>query len=239
MKIFILALTPFILTSCLKKEPISYGESSEKRKQEMGAKVSDDVKNIMKKANEELIQSGLAERALAEGNKLPDFEVKNEKGEMVKVSSLYAKNYLVITFYRGGWCPYCQLELKAYESMLDDFADAGAVVVGISPEVELELKKTRKKNDLSFPLFSDPNNEVAKKLGIAFTLNPEILAVYKKFGIDLEKSQNNKENTLPMPGTYVVDTTGKILFAFINPDYTLRAEPADVLKVIQKSKGLL
>ncbi len=229
--VFLLSL--FFIFSCQSEKRVPLSQQIENFKNESRSKVPDEVRAIMQKANKELVESGIAQRALGKNNKLPDFVLEDENGKTLKISSLYKDKVLVMTFYRGGWCPYCRLELQAYETMLEDFADAGAIVLAISPESKMELKKTRKKNDLSFPLYHDENNQIAKKLGLSFKLSDELIKLYKNFNIDLEANQGNSENTLPMPGTYVIDKNGRIVFAFINPDYTLRAEPSEVLKVVK------
>jgi peroxiredoxin len=228
-----LLATVLILIGCHSEPPPPLAEQIKQKKESL--KAPEDVQKLMKDDLDRLIKMGLSENALGKGNKLPDFEMLDEKGEKVSISSLYEKAPLVITFYRGGWCPYCMLELKTYEALLEKFTDAGSIVIGISPETIMELKKTRKKNDLSFALYSDKDNAVAKKLGLSFKMGQPIIDLYKKFEIDLSASQGNDENVLPMPGTYVIDKKGVIRFAFFNSDYTLRAEPTEVLKIV---KGL-
>ncbi len=224
-----------LVFSCNKEPAKSLTQKIAEHKQASTGKIPEEIKELFAKATDDLAKTGIAENALSEGNKLPNFEILSTSGEKVMINTLYEDKYLVIDFYRGGWCPYCKLELQTYQELLEDFIQAGARVIAISPDTVLESKKTKDKNKLSFELYSDPNNEAAKKLGLAFQVDSKVIEVYKKFGIDLEASQGNSENTLPMPGTYVVDKSGKIVFAFLNPDYTMRAEPSEVLEIV---KGL-
>jgi len=127
------------------------------------------------------------------------------------------------------------LELQAYQEMMPEFKKAGIQFISFAPDQYREINKTRKKFNLTFPMYSDRNNELSKKLNLAFKVDKDTLDIYKGFGIDLQAYQNNKEYMLPMPGVYVIDTKGVIREIFVDPDYTKRAEPSQVL---EKAKAL-
>lgn len=150
------------------------------------------------------------------------------------LSDYYSDGPLVLTFYRGHWCPYCLLELKEYQKHYDKFKQLGAKVVAVAPDLPGQIKKTKDKYNLSYTLISDEDHALAKKLGLAFELDSETLNKYKSYGIDLAGSQGNKGDTLPMPGTYVIDSTGQVVYAFVDPNYKKRAEPLDVLKAVEE-----
>ncbi len=199
-------------------------------------KMPDQVKQVMKNGLESLKASGIENRTLKVGRKLPSFALKDERGIITPIKNLYSKHQLVLTFYRGHWCPYCQLELKEYEVLNTEFEKAGAKVIALAPDKWNLIRKTKDKLNLSFDVYRDENNNIAKRMGLAFALDADTLGVYKKFGIDLEESQGNTSNELPLPGTYVIDKKGVIRFAYADPDYKKRAEPSEVLKVVQKLK---
>lgn len=199
-------------------------------------KMPNEIKTIMKTGLKDLKKSGIENRAAKEGRKVPSFALVDQRGIIVPIKKLYSKQPIVLTFYRGHWCPYCRLELKAYEVLHKEFEQAGAKVIALAPDEWKEIRKTKDKLNLSFDVYRDENNNIAKRMGIAFKLDKATLGVYKKFGIDLEESQGNSNNELPMPGTYVVDTNGIIQYAFADPDYKKRAEPSEVLKFVQDLK---
>lgn len=152
------------------------------------------------------------------------------------LSDFYKDGPVVLTFYRGHWCPYCMLELKEYERLYSEFDKLGAKIVAVAPDVPMQIKKTKDKNNLSYTLVSDQDNTLAKKMGLSFQLDPETLKKYKGYGIDLASSQGNEGDTLPMPGTYVINSRGKVVYAFVDPNYKKRAEPQKVLDVIKEIK---
>jgi peroxiredoxin len=227
----------FTLTAGLSQTAVA-GELTQKlkEKREAGrAKRPKDVSKIMNKGVQDLRELGLHKSAIGVGKEVPGVSFKNLKGKRVRLSSFYESGPLVLTFYRGGWCPYCMLELDAYQKMLGQFKKAGATILAVSPDNLKEASKTVKKRNLDFEVATDPENRAAKMFGIAFQVDSDTLKIYKKFGIDLEASQGNPKNELPMPGTYVIDKTGKIRYSYIDPDYTKRADPEEVLEVL---KGL-
>jgi len=195
------------------------------------SKAPPEVKEKMQKGVYQLIENKLDEKARAlKGTKLPDEVFTNEIGMPIPLKNLYKISPLVINFYRGGWCPYCMLELQAYQEMMPEFKKAGIQFISFAPDQYREINKTRKKFNLTFPMYSDRNNELSKKLNLAFKVDKDTLDIYKGFGIDLQAYQNNKEYMLPMPGVYVIDTKGVIREIFVDPDYTKRAEPSQVLE---------
>lgn len=220
-----------LVTSCTKK-PQSLTEQLEEKTKEY-SKAPEEIKRDLKSGVDQLRETKLHVTALREGVKLPDFPIRTSNGSLVPIKTLYSQNAIVLKFYRGGWCPYCQLELKAYETLKEKFEEKGAKIVALTPDTYQEIRKTKDELGLSFTIYSDQNNEIAKQLGIAFKVDNKTLEHYKTFGINLEQAHGNNLGELPMPGTYVVDKNGYIRFAFIDPDYTQRAEPAKVLKVVE------
>lgn len=181
---------------------------------------------------EELNTSGMVHRALAVGDKAPDFELDNALGKPIKFASLLKNGPVIISWYRGGWCPYCNIQLRYLQNFLPQFKEAGATLVALSPELPDKSLDTTEKNNLEFEVLTDYNNEVARKFGIAFTLNDELVDIYNGFH-KLETYNGVDTNELPIPATYVIGTDGLIKYAFIDPDYRKRAEPADILAVLK------
>ena len=135
-------------------------------------------------------------------------------------------------FYRGVWCPYCNIELKALEEVADEIRARGATLVAISMQGAADSRKSQKDNGLSFPILTDKNGELAEKFGIRWTLQDYVIPVHDGFGVHLPRIHGDGQWNLPMPARYVVDTNGNIAYAEVNPDYTRRPEPTDLFPVL-------
>lgn len=180
--------------------------------------------------NADLAASGQPDRARGEGDLFPGLVLPDALGRPVDLAALAAQGPLVVTFYRGGWCPYCNLELRAWQKALPDLTARGARLVAVSPETPDNALSTAEKNDLAFTVLSDTNGTLADALGIRFRLSPAIEALYRKFGHDLPSHNGDGEWSLPMPATYLVTRDGRIALAQVEPDYRVRLEPATVLE---------
>ncbi|TDO20274.1 peroxiredoxin-like family protein [Pedobacter duraquae] len=170
--------------------------------------------------------------ALTVGDKAPDFELNNAVNRPVKLSTLLRSGPVILSWYRGGWCPYCNIQLRYLQSYLSQFKAAGARLVALSPELPDKSLSTTEKNELTFEVLTDYNNTVARQFNIAFTLNEELVDIYNNFH-KLEDYNGVATNELPIPATYVIDTDGMIRYAFVDPDYRKRAEPAEILAVLK------
>lgn len=196
--------------------------------------IPEEVQKVMANATHELEASRIVDRAPKKGEKLRDFELANQTGENRSLATLRQSGPVVVTFYRGGWCPYCNLQLKSYQQMLSDVKSAGGTLVAITPELPDESLTTSEKNALDFEVLTDGNSDYARELGLVFTLPNELRPIYKKFGIDVEAHNGKDQFDLPLAATFVVDSDGTIAFALVDADYTRRAEPADIISALQK-----
>lgn len=194
------------------------------------------VNKILHNEIDRLNASGLADNAPKVGEKLNDFSLLSPQGDKRSLVELREKGPVAITFYRGGWCPYCNLELRAYQEVLEEIKAAGATLVAITPELPDASLSTTEKNELKFEVLTDINSAYATELGLLYHLPEELRPVYGSLGIDVEKHNGEGRFDLPLGATFVVDTDGTIVFAFVNVDYTQRAEPADVVEVLQSLK---
>jgi peroxiredoxin len=186
----------------------------------------------MHRATAELAASGQAGRAKKAGDEAPDFTLMDQDGVAVSLHSLLDKGPLVITFYRGAWCPYCNMELAALQAALPEITARGAQLVAISPQTAVNSRKAVTQNELTFPILSDPGGAVAETFGLRFALPEDLVALYKSFGNDLPTTNADPAWTLPMPGRFVVGTDGIIVYAEVNPDYTIRPDPSELLPVL-------
>jgi peroxiredoxin len=196
-----------------------------------------EIHPIMERATHELIASGQAQRALKAGDKAPEFALKDPQGNLLSSADLLAKGPLIVSFYRGVWCPYCNLELQALQEALGVFQALGANLVAISPQNAVNSRKAVRTNSLAFPILSDTGNEVAAAFGLRFALPDYLIELYKKLKNDLPLFNGDESWTLPMPARYVIDQDGTILYAEVNPDYTQRPEPSDMLAVLENRRA--
>jgi peroxiredoxin len=192
------------------------------------------VIEIMHRATKDLIASGAAQRALKVGDKAPSFTLKDPDGNAVSSSALLADGPLVVSFYRGVWCPYCNMELQALEAAHPEFKRLGAKLVAISPQTPVNSRKSVRQNKLSFPILSDANNEVASAFGLKFALPDYLVELYKSLKNDLPTFNGDPSWTLPMPGHFAIGPDRTIVYAEVNPDYTLRPEPEAMLPALKK-----
>ncbi len=192
------------------------------------------VIETMHRATEELISSNAAQHALKVGDRAPSFTLKDPEGNAVSSSALLAEGPLVVSFYRGAWCPYCNMELQALEAARPEFEQLGAKLVAISPQTPVNSRKSVRQNKLSFPILSDTNNDVASAFGLKFALPDYLVELYKSLKNDLPAFNGDPSWTLPMPGRFVIAPDRTIVYAEINPDYTRRPEPEAMLPALQK-----
>ncbi len=196
--------------------------------------VPDQIKESMRKAEEGLRESHLAERALGTGDIAIDFTLSNAKGEPVSSEALRGAGPVVLSFYRGGWCPYCSMELKALQDVNAEIKALGASLVAISPQMPDASLSTAEKNELEFEVLSDVNSSVADQYGLTFSLAEDLRPIYKNWGADVAAVNDDPDCKLPLPATYVIDQDGKIVHSFTDEDYTERLEPDEILESLRE-----
>jgi peroxiredoxin len=192
------------------------------------------VIDTMHRATKELIASGAAQRALKAGDQAPSFTLKDPEGNSISSAALLAQGPLVVSFYRGVWCPYCNMELQALEAARPEFERLGAKLVAISPQTSVNSRKSVRQNNLTFPILSDTNNDVASAFGLKFALPDYLVELYKSLKNELPAFNGDPSWTLPMPGRFVIAPDRTIVYAEVNPDYTVRPEPEALLPVLKK-----
>lgn len=196
------------------------------------------VIETMHRATAELIDSGAAESALKAGDKAPSFKLSDPDGNLVSSAELLQDGPLVVSFYRGVWCPYCNMELQALQAALPEFTGLGAKLVAISPQLPANSRKSVRQNNLTFPILSDSANRVAAAFGLRFEMPEYLIELYQNLKNDLPAFNGDPSWTLPMPARYVIDRDGTILYAEVNPDYTRRPETADMLPALRQARAV-
>ncbi|MDT0630563.1 peroxiredoxin-like family protein [Rubrivirga sp. S365] len=176
-----------------------------------------------------------AGRALGVGDQAPDFVLPNAMGQDVRLSELLDRGPVVLTFYRGAWCPYCNNQLRDYQDVLGEIEAAGATLVAVSPQAPDGSMTMAERNGLAFPVLSDVGNEVSRQYGLVFTVDDATRERYRAVGVDLAAVNGTDAWELPVPATYVVEPDGTIRAAFVEADYTQRASARQVLDALRRA----
>ena len=193
---------------------------------------------IMERHIAHLRETGIRQNAKQVGDPAPAIVLPDAQGKPFDFAALLASGSVIVTFYRGGWCPYCNLELKAYQDVMPRIIEAGARLVAISPEKPDESLSTTEKNALTFPVLSDVGQSVGKAFGLVYAFTDELRAAYDGFKLDIpSKNGAPGEWSLPLSATYVIGSDGLILFADTGVDYRRRTDPLDVLRVLERREA--
>lgn len=187
-------------------------------------------------AIEDFTQFFKPQNAVQVGDKFPSFRLSDATGKEVSSDDLLAKGPLLITFYRGEWCPYCNIALQHLQRRLDEYKARGVTLVALTPELPDYSLTTAEKNEIEFPVLTDRNNEVAKKLGIVFD-QVSAKDLFQQIGVDLCKRNGLDNFEVPIPATLLVDGSGVVRNVFIDPDYRNRMEPKVALEWIDALKN--
>ncbi len=195
--------------------------------------LSEDVQQTVGGVMQRLMSSNIADNASNVGGKAPEFSLPNVKGGETALSELLESGPVVLSFYRGGWCPFCNLEFKALHDKLPEMQTLGATLVGVSPETLAVSQQTAQDNALEFEVLSDEGNRVAREYGLIMVVDEAIRPHYLQWGIDIPTSNGDETFELPVPATYVIDQSGVIRAARVDKDYTKRMEPADIVAALK------
>ncbi|MEV6873582.1 peroxiredoxin-like family protein [Amycolatopsis sp. NPDC051128] len=191
-----------------------------------------DLAATLVKHPRDLVESAKYAKFAAVGATAADFSLPDADGSSVSLGDLTADGPAVLVFYRGQWCPYCNLTLRAYQAeVVPELGMHGARLAAISPQLPDGSVAVKETNELSFPVLSDVGNVVARTFGLTFTVDEDVRPTMVKIGADLTKHNGDWE--LAHPSVLVVDRERVIRFADVHPDYTTRTEPADILQAVE------
>ncbi len=200
-------------------------------------RADDHKKKVYNEGIEAVENSGVLERAYKVGDTAPNFSLTNALGETVELKDYLKKGKVVLTWYRGGWCPYCNLTLHQLQEELANFKANGANLIALTPELPDKSLSTSEKHELGFEVLSDVGNKVAREYGIVYKLTDEVAEMYNaSFG--MEKYNGDQSNELPLAATYVINEDGEIIYAFLDAEYRNRAEPSEITKILSDSANL-
>lgn len=203
------------------------------RADQFAAKSTPEMSKVAQQGEKELKASGVLESALKVGDMMPAFELPSADGHMVKSAEL--DSAIVLVFYRGAWCPYCNVYLSALDDYREQFNELGASLIAVSSEPPDRSLEVAQNDSLHYTVLSDVGLNTARKFGIVYEL-PEVTDNFLKgFGLDIAKYNESEKAELPLSATYAIDKNGKIIYAFIEADYKLRAEPSDIIYALKKN----
>ncbi len=200
---------------------------------EAAARVPPELMAELERSIEQVRDSGIEERALGEGDLAPPFTLPNAEGRPVALKDLLRRGPLIISFYRGIWCPYCNLEVRAYQRILGEIRAAGGDFVAISPQTPDNSLKTAETNAIGFEVLSDHANGVAAEFGLAYPTPEAVRRITAMFGVDIDVINGAPNSQLPVSATYVIDADRRIALASVDADFRLRLEPTDALAALK------
>lgn len=207
----------------------------QEQSKEKYAKMPAETKQLMADAKQDLA-ARMPDPGLKVGDKAPDFTLQNAFGKPIQLSEQLKQGPVIVTFYRGAWCPFCNLQLRAYQQAMPVFEQYGASLIAITPQTPDRSVEQLEKTPLDFEVVSDLDSAVMKAYRLHFTISPELNRVYQEMGLDIAAYNGEGRLELPVPGTFVIGRKGVIQAKFADPDYTKRMEPRDIIAALDKLK---
>lgn len=209
------------LKSALEERKVAFAQKADPVIKKMYAEGIDAVRN-----------SGIEAQAKKAGDLAPAFSLQNALGNTVSLESYLKKGSVVLTWYRGGWCPYCNITLRFLQNRLAEFNALGANLIALTPELPDHSLSTTEKNELTFEVLSDVGSQVARTYGLVFKLTPDVAQKYQE-SFDLRSYNGDNGEELPLAATYVINPQGEIIYAFADADYRNRAEPQEMIDALK------
>jgi peroxiredoxin len=204
-------------------------------KKTWGAKAPEQIKKTFAEGIDDVVRQNVVVNAKNNGDNAPNFTLTNAIGKEVQLNEYLKKGPVVLTWYRGGWCPYCNMTLLYLQEQLPNIQLKGANLLALTPELPDKSISTTEKHQLQFEVLSDVGNKVAKQYGIVFKLTDAVADIYQK-GFDLHGFNGDESDELPLAATYVIDQNGAIVYTFLDAEYTNRAEARDILAALDSIK---
>ena len=199
---------------------------------ELATQVPQEVLEAFGKSIKDLKTKNIEEKSIKLGAIMPDFSLPNAKNEIIHSKEIFKSGKMIIAFYRGSWCPYCNLELKALQENLSKINDKKVSLVAISPQSPDNSLTVIEKHNLTFEVLTDKDNTFAKQLGIIFELQDFVLPFYNALGINLSSFNKNDDNSLPIPAVFVVNENGIIIYKFADVNYMNRIDIDELLNTL-------
>lgn len=212
---------------------MSLQDELERRRREVYERLDPADRKVVEDGIERVRMLQTVESALAVGDTLPDFELEDASGRLWRSEELLARGPLVLAFFRGAWCPYCDLAMRALETVRPELEALGATLLGVAPSRPAVLARIGAERSLGYPLLTDAGERLARLCGLRFELATVHVDFYRRFGVDMPAEHEGAGWELPVPATYVVGRDGVIAWAFADADWGKRAEPRAVVEAVR------
>lgn len=207
----------------------SFNEQVKGLKEQIKNALPQEISDVFFKEAEDLGLSDVAKNALKPGTKAPLFSLPDATGNLISLTDAISRGTVVLTFYRGVWCPYCNLQLKTYQEVLPQIQALGATLIAVSPNTPDHSLSMKEKHALAYDVLSDFDNQIAKQYKIVFSQSEMVAAVGKALGADIAVFNGVTTREIPVPATFIIDQQGTIRFTFADGNYTKRVEPQTIL----------
>ena len=202
--------------------------------QEYVKNLPEDTMKTINEATDRLIETKIGQTCLQVGDKIPDFTLPDAYGNSVNISSVLKEKVVILSFYRGGWCTFCNLELKALQEKYSEIKSEGAELVAITPQKPDGTRETLEELELNYPILTDQSNRISRKFGLTFEVDKTLKPIYENvIGLDICAENGDTSYTLPITATYIVNKNKEILAANTDPNFVNRFEPEDIIKFIR------
>jgi peroxiredoxin len=215
-------------------QAVSLSDRINQSVQDFMSSLPDDEQATVQQSFEKLHASSVAADAVNIGDTPPDFSLPNATGRMINLYAALEQGPVVLSFYRGGWCPFCSLELQALQQVLPEIRSLGATLIGVSPETPDNSLTTTEKYGLDFEVVSDVGNRTARDYGLIFTVYEEMRPLYLQWGLDVPACNGDDSWELPVPATYLIGPDRVVHAAHVDRDYTKRMEPEQILEALKE-----
>ncbi|MDM1048214.1 MULTISPECIES: peroxiredoxin-like family protein [Bacteroidota] len=189
-----------------------------------------EVLEVFGKSIQDLKAKNMEDSSISVGDKFPDFSLPNTSDKTVALKELLQNGKVIIAFFRGSWCPYCNLELKALQDNLKQITGKNVTLIAVSPQTSDYSEELKINHHLEFELLTDKNNALAKQLGITFELQNYVIPTYSSLGIELSEYNENNNNELPVPAVFVIDTNSSIVYKFVDTNYMNRINIQELIE---------
>lgn len=208
----------------------SLAKQIENLNNELSQQIPQEVLEVFEKSISDLKTQNIENKSIKIGDIVNSFSLLNTKNELIHSKDILKKGKTILAFYRGSWCPYCNLELKALQNNIAKIVNHNVSLLAVSPQSPDHSVALKEKHQLTFDVFTDKNNQLAKQLGIDFKLQDFALPTYQAIGINLNEFNQDDENTLPVPAVFVIDSDGSIIYKFVDSDYRNRLNIEELIQ---------
>lgn len=199
--------------------------------QTMSSQLPQEILNAFADSIADLKKDRIEDRSFRKGMKARSFSLKSSQGKTINSDNLLGEyDKIILVFFRGDWCPYCNLELRALQEALSRIENKKAKLIAASPQKQEYSSDMREKNQLSFDILFDKDNTLANQFGISFNFQDFVVPYYLQLGIDLNVHNGNNQNALPIPAVFVIDKDYNITYSFVDADYTNRVDIEELIK---------